>query len=305
MPGRTKIHRFVSACRLARILSRVLDVLYTHNRRKAASSKIVQMNRLCCEHLLDQLDFSYEEVPDDLPEPDAETPEELAILASYANEQMLYHYVRWLVHRPGLVFPRSEPQFTACLQSSTDAASALVRTSDKYKRVIALVNSVHPLTIFVASLTPAFRTALARPKSSPVNAMDFSAEEDYQACLQGISALTYAGRDNADKLRLAQLQHVVSKAFGKEPCQPRRLESDSSRMTQTSSGMTSQTSDQSSGSDRQHELPGHHDMVYNEQRLEHMTAHEDLRNLVHEAFSPTADPWAGWEAFGNNTPKGY
>lgn len=55
VPGRTKIHRFVTLCRLVRILSRVLDVLYTTNKRKQASSKIEQMNRLCCDHLLDQL----------------------------------------------------------------------------------------------------------------------------------------------------------------------------------------------------------------------------------------------------------
>lgn len=80
VPGRSKIHRFVSVCRLSRILSRVLDVLYSHNRRKHASTRIEQMvghfhpvrreahadvdeNRLCCEHLLDQLDFSFEETP--------------------------------------------------------------------------------------------------------------------------------------------------------------------------------------------------------------------------------------------------
>lgn len=56
--ARTKIHRFVTMCRLCRILSRVMDVLYTHNKRKQASIRIEQMNRLCCEHLLDQLDFS-------------------------------------------------------------------------------------------------------------------------------------------------------------------------------------------------------------------------------------------------------
>lgn len=43
VPGRSKIHRFVSVCRLVRILSRCLDVLYSHNRRKHASNRIEQM----------------------------------------------------------------------------------------------------------------------------------------------------------------------------------------------------------------------------------------------------------------------
>lgn len=43
LPGRTKMHRFVNVCRLIRILSRTVDVLYTHNKRKHASTRIEQM----------------------------------------------------------------------------------------------------------------------------------------------------------------------------------------------------------------------------------------------------------------------
>lgn len=43
IPGRTKMHRFVNVCRLIRILSRTVDVLYTHNKRKHASTRIEQM----------------------------------------------------------------------------------------------------------------------------------------------------------------------------------------------------------------------------------------------------------------------
>lgn len=47
VPGRTKIHRFVTVCRLIRILSRTLDVLYSHNKRKHASTRIEQMVCAC------------------------------------------------------------------------------------------------------------------------------------------------------------------------------------------------------------------------------------------------------------------
>lgn len=154
LPGKTKIHRFISVCRLARILSRSLDVLYTHNKRKFASTKIEQMNRICCEHLLDQLDFSFEEVPDDLPEADSEDIEDLAMLASFVNEHLLYHYIRWLIHRPGLALPRHESQFAACLQNATEAASALLRTSSRYSKVLPYIKIVpggHPLVIFAVS----------------------------------------------------------------------------------------------------------------------------------------------------------
>lgn len=50
LPGRSKIHRFISTCKLMRILSRTLDVLYSTNKRKQASSRIEQMvsSDCCC-----------------------------------------------------------------------------------------------------------------------------------------------------------------------------------------------------------------------------------------------------------------
>lgn len=51
LPGRTKIHRFVSIVRLCRILSRALDVLYTHTKRKHASTRITQMVRMSKERM--------------------------------------------------------------------------------------------------------------------------------------------------------------------------------------------------------------------------------------------------------------
>lgn len=54
----------------------------------------------------------------------------MAVLISHANEQLLYHYIRWLIHRPGLALGRSEAQFASCLQTCTEAASAMLELLD-------------------------------------------------------------------------------------------------------------------------------------------------------------------------------
>jgi hypothetical protein len=122
---------------------------------------------------LDQLDFSFDETPNDLPQPESTDPSELAILASYANEQLLYYYIRWLIHRPGLALPQGDPQFAQCLQAATEAASAIARTVNVYHSAIDFIKgnpACHPYTIFVVGLTPLHRTALlkAMPATIPM-----------------------------------------------------------------------------------------------------------------------------------------
>ena len=216
LPGRTKIHRFVSVCRLVRILSRTLDVLYTHNKRKQASTKIEQMNRICCEHLLDQLDFSFEETPDDIPDPDSDDPTDLAILSSFANEQILYHYIRWLIHRPGLALPQHDPQYAQCLQISTEAASAIVRTVNVYHRAAAFIKSnpaSHPCTIFIAGLTPLYRTFLLKSMPATIPMLGYSADADLEACQHTLRALAVMSHDHSDVVRRRVFQNLVSKVF--------------------------------------------------------------------------------------------
>ncbi|KXL51067.1 hypothetical protein M433DRAFT_157809 [Acidomyces richmondensis BFW] len=342
LPGKTKIHRFISVCRLARILSRSLDVLYTHNKRKFASTKIEQMNRICCEHLLDQLDFSFEEVPDDLPEADSEDIEDLAMLASFVNEHLLYHYIRWLIHRPGLALPRHESQFAACLQNATEAASALLRTSSRYSKVLPYIKIVpggHPLVIFAVSLTPLYRSKLLHSGHPwQFQIMNYSSDDDYEACTNGITALSYLQWNRSDSLRKSMLESMIRKVFGERPVKPQRGDSGVSGTSQQSfdsqtsdspmASHQSQTSHQSQpaaplpfggepsstsytapsgthsgGSGSHYQTPStqyhQYHMEFQQERLEDMTANENLRNFVHEAFSPTADPWSSWEFGGS------
>ncbi|KAH9824580.1 Fungal specific transcription factor domain [Teratosphaeria destructans] len=346
VPGRTKIHRFISVCRLSRILSRALDVLYTHGKRKNASTKIEQMNRICCEHLLDSLDFSFEEQPDDLPDADSDDPADLAVLASWANEQLLYHYIRWLIHRPGLSLSPEDMQFAVCLQTSTDAAAALLRTCNEQKRILPFIEAVpsaHPLTIFVAALTPLFRTVTLRSRTSGSLAMMPSCvDDDLEACQNGISALAFQQGNKSDELRKTLLQQMYCSPTTQplrhslRPLAPKRQDSSTSASTQDSYPSPSghprpQHDPQMRGQDQHHggQYPDPHNLMadYHVQATDpacmhtsasltifllcsSYTAHDNLRQFVHEAFSPTADPWATWEGYsgpgpGSDTPQGH
>ncbi|KAF2763607.1 hypothetical protein EJ03DRAFT_68530 [Teratosphaeria nubilosa] len=330
VPGRTKIHRFIGVCRLSRILSRTLDVLYTHSKRKNASTKIEQMNRICCEHLLDALDFSFEEQPDDLPDADSDDPADLAVLASWANEQLLYHYIRWLIHRPGLSLSPEDMQFAVCLQTSTDAAAALLRTCNEQKRILPFIKAVpsaHPLTIFVAALTPLFRTVTLRSRiSGSLAMMPSCVDEDFEACQNGISALAFQQWNKSDELRKTLLQQMSLRIFGgRRPLAPKREDSSNSASTQDSYQSQPRHSQQEQQQQQQHEpqmdgqgqyhggqyqAPQNFMTDYHVQATDSYTAHDDLRQFVHEAFSPTADPWATWEGYtgpelGSDTPRGH
>lgn len=158
-------------------------------------------NRLCCDHLLDQLDFSFEETPDDMPEPDCEDPNDLAILASYANEQLLYHYIRWLIHRPGAALPQKDPHFAPCLQASTEAASAITRTAHMYHRVMPFIKAnptCHPCTLFIAALSPLYRTTLLRATPGTIPMLGYSPEDDLQACQHALTGLEMSAHDHSD-----------------------------------------------------------------------------------------------------------
>lgn len=163
------------------------------------------------------MDFSFEETPNDLPQPDALGPDELAILASYAGEQLLYQYIRWLIHRPGLALPQSDPQFAQCLQAATEAASGMVRIVNTYIKAIMFIQghpACHPYTVFVAGLTPLYRTALLKAMPATISMLGYSAEADLEACKHTLNALAVMSHDHADVVRRRVYQNLVSKVFG-------------------------------------------------------------------------------------------
>lgn len=238
---------------------------------------------------------------DDIPDPNSEDPADLAILASYANEQLLYHYIRWLVHRPGLALPHGDPQFASCLQIATEAASSMLRTLHTLIRATPLIKAnpaVHPCTVFIAALTPLYRTTLLKSMPGTMPMLGYSAEDDLQACQDALGNLEYAAKDHSDTVRRRVLQQLITKVFGDDHEELKRLESIKSLPgqqsgTESTAGASSAREESSGGLHTQNswnmmDQP----LEYHEHRLDHLTTHEELRDFVHEAFSPNLDPWA-------------
>ena len=120
----------------------------------------------------------------------------------------------------------------------------------------------------------------------------YSAEEDLQACQNALANLEFAAKDHSDTVRRRVLQNLVTKVFGDDHEELKRLESIKSIGAEQGSAITSTSGDPSSGLHTQHswDMLGQ-PLEYHEHQIDHLTTHEELRDFVHEAFSPSLDPW--------------
>jgi hypothetical protein len=135
--------------------------------------------------------------------------------------------------------------------------------------------------------------------------LGYSAEADLETCKHTLSALAAMSHDHADVVRRRVFQDLVSRVFGDdhEECKlkkgnshclylmtdprpiVRRLES-----IKSNEAMQPRSDPMSENWTSSYETGGSpFPFRYDEQHIEHVTAHEDLRNLVHEAFSPSFD----------------
>lgn len=171
------------------------------------------MGRYCHAPILSLTFF----IPDDIPDAETSDPTEVAVLSAYASEQALYHYIRWLIHRPGLALPQSDPQFASSLQISSDAAAGLLRTIDVYKQTIPFIQAnpaAHPCTIFITCLTPLYRTFLLKAMPATIPMLGYSAEAGIESVKQALRVLGSTSHDHADVVRRRVLQKLLTVVFG-------------------------------------------------------------------------------------------
>jgi hypothetical protein len=93
----------------------------------------------------------------------------------------------------------------------------MVRTVNVYIKAIMFIQdhpACHPYTVFVAGLTPLYRTALLKAMPTTIPMLGYSAEADLEACKHTLSALAIMSHDHADIVRRRVYQNLVSKVFG-------------------------------------------------------------------------------------------
>lgn len=204
------------------------------------------------------------------------------------------------------------------------------------------------MTIFIAALTPLYRTHLLRSQPMTIPSPTAFMEDDMRAAQHGIGAIRNQPYDKNDLFRGDLLESMVARVFGgyhetaaasqgesttagvdhQRPkafslpahafssqsnslpqVKVRPPSSDRSIPTEASISVGPRTSRSPSLQERQQQ--NHHGynrqnqfmgppqgtpMNWSEHRIAHLTAHEDLRDLVHEVFSPAVDPWTNAES---------
>ena len=217
LPGvRSKMSSFILMCRLTRILSRSLDTLYTTTKRANAKSKIKEMSRMCCEHLLNQWQTTQREHRAQLLHATSEEETFLVTLASL-NEGLMYDYLRWLIYRPGLVLQKNSAQFRLSLDICTESAASMIDTA--YTNVDALIYiqenpGAQSCSLWLAALTVLYRVwALydVSKRGTIDNRALRRARRSVSSCLQILRQ--YTDRDPAVSARANTIESLMQRTF--------------------------------------------------------------------------------------------
>lgn len=234
--------------------------------------------------------------------------------------------------------------------------SLILTKTQLYAPLLPFIKSspvAHHMTIFIAALTPLYRTHLLRSQPMTIPAPTSFMEDDMRAAQHGINAIRNEPYDKNDLFRGDLLATMVTKVFGQHEAHqgestsssagtssvaatghtrpksfsmPHALQSslpqvkvrppssDRSLPTEASislspasqqqqqayptpgQGYPTPRSNSSHGQFMSMGPPQGTPMEWSEHRIAHLTAHEDLRDLVHEVFSPAVDPWTGAES---------
>lgn len=253
----------------------------------------------------------------------------------------------------------------------TSGSTLTLTPSQLYAPLLPFIKSSpvsHHMTIFIAALTPLYRTHLLRSQPMTIPATTTFMEDDRRAAQHGINAIRNEPYDKNDLFRGDLLAKMVTKVFGQHeahqgestssltetgmdataggaaggrrpksfsmphafssqqntsnslpevkirpPSSDRSIPTEASISLSPSSqqqqqqqqaqayptpgqGYPTPRSNSSHGQFLSMGPPQGTPMEWSEHRIAHLTAHEDLRDLVHEVFSPAVDPWTGAES---------
>jgi len=179
LPGEpTEISGFISICKLSKILSQILEILYTTTDRRRAVAKMTHMQRL----LNQWNDRHIGRKPTEHSSKTGETGRHLRDV----YEQLLYHYCKWLLHRPALSFPTSTLQYKQSLRVCAEAGSAMISTAYQRPGILSFILTnpgAHSYSIWSAGVTVLFQYwDLQSRKISTTQDMERLRDETNKAC---------------------------------------------------------------------------------------------------------------------------
>ncbi|KAL4936802.1 fungal-specific transcription factor domain-containing protein [Aspergillus oleicola] len=163
LPGQTTpVFFFNHYVAIGKKLSHVLDVLYTTTQRRQGAAKI---ERLDWDMRVWSQNFDADEnIPDSIQvhvgSPDSGCGKIIFWL------RVLTHLSMVLIHRPGLTFDESTPEFATCLTACATSSSVIIHLLDVSELGTACFRSLLPIgpgTIFHCALTLAFSQSAAIP----------------------------------------------------------------------------------------------------------------------------------------------
>jgi hypothetical protein len=157
LPGeRTQISGFISICKLSKIMSQILEILYTTTDRRRSVAKMTSMQRLLNQWQDTHLGYPFG--PSTTSSGSTENGQGPLLIETY--EQLLYHYTRWLLYRPALSFLTSSPRYKRSLSICTEASSAMITTAHRQPKILPLIPfnpGAHSFSLWSAGVTALFQ----------------------------------------------------------------------------------------------------------------------------------------------------
>lgn len=218
LPGEpTGMMAFVSLVKVARIVARAQEILYTTTNRRGTSAKIRILDRLLdqwANTLPDHFQINFNELSEMSPE------EALADLGQGAPEvvfmQLVYLYTRLMIHRPALSFkPQTDQSQTSLLRCMETSMQTILLLS-YFKQFLLLFDinpGAHVYTFWQCGLMSMYgilelREARERYGSAPTN-FELEAIQSANRCLALLDYMVSCGR-NGEEVRAQNMRDILA-----------------------------------------------------------------------------------------------
>lgn len=210
LPGEpTRMVLFQSLVKVARILSKTLEILYTTTDRRRTITKIGTIDRL-----LDQWTHT---LPDHLQlDPCLMTQpvdENVQIEPSLAFLHLVCLYTRFIAHRVAVSFPPTTPQYRPQLARCTEIARNLIYLNSHARRWLLAFDvnpGAHVYTIWSCGLMSLFGFSEVKAAGSSISGPDNDASKAVVGdCIQLLKYLVAAGK-TGEQIRVYNLTEVMN-----------------------------------------------------------------------------------------------